>query len=208
MWRVCAVQWAPGLRKTSQTVCMDCVATPLFGLRHPSIGTYRLLGKDQVLVRKWWPAGGSHPWIPEELHHQCLCPTVSHNHPSAWNPPVLASGSNPGSYGVTAFPRSWWSQDSVCHYWEWSFCCPSIVEFLQSNPLAFIARCSGGSAPNSRPPGWGGLGTGLRTHSCGRALWYRYFSFVGPYLACMGFDFYHLVLIYCLLYDFLFVFWI
>ena len=90
---------------------------------------------------------------------------MSHNHPvSAGDPPVLAGGSNPGSYEVTAFPLGPGGHKILCVTTESGVSvCPSIVEFLESNPIGLHSQMLWGLLlpmpnPQAREPG-----VGLRT---------------------------------------------
>ena len=87
------------------------------------------------------------------------------------------------------------------------FVCPSIVEFLQSNPTGLHSQMLWGLLlPISDPQAWE-PDVGLWTFTpVGEPLWYNYFHLWVTHLAGTGFDFIILVLILLSPYDFLFVF--
>ena len=117
--------------------------------------------------------------IPWGLCHQCPCP---HSEPqaalaSSGYPPRLTGRSGPGSYGVTALP---WVPvhmkpcvhpprvESVFPPVLWSSCTQA--------PLAFKAKCSGGSSSQCQTPRLGEPDVGFRTLTpVGEPLQYNYF---------------------------------
>ena len=116
----------------------------LFGLRPPSSGAYGLLGGArspggngglQEGWRQWVLARTTTPsvFVTAVSHSLTLNSTGDHL--------ILTVRSGPVSYEVTAFfPGSCCTRDLVCTLQEWSFCFPSIMEFLWSNPAGLQSQ--------------------------------------------------------------------
>ena len=148
--------------------------------------TLQAVGWDQVLVSKWQPPGELTSMnIPLYLCHQCPC---SHSEPqllpaSPGDPPRPAVRSGLGSCEFTALP--------LCRGVHETFCVPSKsgvsvspspVEFLWSSPMAFTAKCSGGSSSQCQAPRLGSLTWDAELLLLWEVLfpvWYNYFPVCG-----------------------------